>query len=69
MFKLDRNWLVILSELFVDISAAWFTITFIEPQLVGKEIKDMFFPLTSRFIFGIVTLLLAKYLRDKSRNP
>lgn len=55
------SWFGILSELFVNLSGAWFTYAFLEPQL-NPDVR--FETLTNRIFFGILTLLVAKFCRD-----
>ena len=61
-------WLEILSELLVNFAAAWFAVVFVEPQLTEiRTIKEVLL-LTFKFILGIVSLIIAKYLREKARK-
>lgn len=63
-----QMWFEILSELFVNFAAAWFAVVFIETQITEiASIKD-FLLLIFRFILGILSLLIAKYLREKGRR-
>lgn len=57
------SWFRILSELFVNLAAAWFGLIFIEPRINPNV--DLVI-LTIRFLFGILSLLVAKYFRDKN---
>jgi len=68
MSKLGKSWLEILSEFFVNIAAGWFGIIFIEPQIAPiRDITDVL-ALTFKGIFGIVSLVLAKILREETRK-
>ena len=60
-------WYQILSELFVNFAAAWFAVVFIEPQINPIQTAQDFGALIVRFGFGILSLLAAKYLRERSR--
>ena len=62
---LSPGWLEILSELFVNLAAGWLIFVFIEPQL--GPVKNPLL-LTLRFILGILTLIIAKYFRDRSKK-
>lgn len=61
-------WYQIISELFVNIAAAWFGAAFIETQInipdTGKDILSLIF----RFLTGILSLFIAKYFREKVRR-
>ena len=55
-------WFEILSELLVNLSAFWLSLLLIEPQIVSKF---NFFLLLVRLIAGIISLLIAKHLREE----
>lgn len=56
-------WLEILSELFVNLSAAWFAVVFVEPQLgLIDRFSDVLW-LILKAISGILSLFVAKHLR------
>ena len=59
------SWSDILSDLFVNLAAAWFAEVLIETQLSKNTSFDV---LILRFIFGILSLLVVKFLRDHSKN-
>ena len=59
------NWFEILSDLLVNLSSGWFALILLEP---GINPKINFWILTNRFFFGILSLSIAKYLKDKSKN-
>lgn len=61
-------WLEILSELFVNFAAAWFAVVFIETQITEIRTIEEILQLTLRFILGILSLFVAKYLREKGRK-
>ena len=60
-------WFQILSELFVNFASGWFAVVFIEPQITPVRNVQDFGALIVRFGFGILSLLAAKYLRERSR--
>lgn len=57
-----KTWFQIISELLIDLSAGIIVLVFIEQQLTGSLSL-----LTVRMIFVIVSLVLAKYLRDQTK--
>lgn len=57
-------WLEVLSDLFVEFAGVWFALVLIEPQLNPKT--DIL-TLTSRIFFGILSLVAAKYFREKGK--
>lgn len=61
-------WFEIISELFVNISAAWFAVVFIGPQISPLRTTEDFLLLMLRVGFGIISLFTAKYFRQKSRR-
>lgn len=63
-----RVWFEILSELFVNFAAAWFAVVFIETQITDIRTIEEILQLTLRFILGILSLFIAKYLREKGRK-
>lgn len=62
-----KTWLEILSELLVNIAAAWFSFVFIETQLSSTHKLDDILPLMFRVCLGILSLFFAKYLREKTK--
>ena len=61
-------WLEILSELFVDLAAAWFAVAFIEPQFgIINTFSDILWLILKVFA-GIISLFVAKHLREKARR-
>lgn len=61
-------WFEILSELLINIAAAWFAVVFIEPQLGLIHTKLDILWLILKLVAGIISLLFAKYLREKARR-
>lgn len=61
----SKVWSEILSELFVNLSAGWFAVVFIEPQL---GLLKSAWPLLFRFFLGILTLVIAKRLREEVKS-
>lgn len=57
-------WFQILSELFVNIAAAWFVVAFVDLQVVTLTFNGIL-PLTLKFALGMFSLVLAKFLREK----
>lgn len=68
MYSLSPIWLEILSELFVNLAAGWFALVFIEPRFSSLDTFEMFLVLTAKGSLGILSLLLAKYLREEARK-
>jgi len=62
-----KTWFEILSELFVNLAAAWFALLLIEPQ-ISELGPEPWLPLTLRFSLGIISLLIAKLLRELGRK-
>lgn len=63
MLVISKTWFEILSELFVSFSAGWFGSVFIEfPFQSTKHVGLLFF----RFLLGMLTLVIAKRLREES---
>jgi hypothetical protein len=62
-----KIWLEIISEWLVNISAGWFAVAVIEPNFNQVFGSDEIASLTLRFTFGIVSLMLAKLFRERSR--
>ena len=58
-------WFQIISELFVNIAAAWFGAVFIEPQINPITSFEDFLVLILRFGVGIISLFAAKFFREK----
>lgn len=59
-------WIRSLSGLSINISAVWFTVSVIGPNLVLPTSPKDYFVLTSQVVFGIVFLLIAVLL-EKGR--
>lgn len=59
-------WFGILSDLFVNIAAAWFAVVFIEPQLNPISTLEEFSFLMYKLVIGIISLYLAKCLKENS---
>lgn len=62
MDKRYRPWLKALSGLFINISAAWFALAFIGPNVAFPKSPIEFVLLTSYMIFGILFLVLTVFL-------
>lgn len=60
-------WFEVLSDLFVNISAGWFGVVFIEPQLGLVNTKVDIFWLLFKILSGIISLFIAKYFKEKAR--
>jgi len=63
-----RIWFEVISELFVNIAAAWFAFVFIENQLSTIHSVEDVFGLILRTLLGILSLFIAKFLREKARK-
>lgn len=68
MFKFDKGWLEILSEFFINLAAGWFGVVFFEPQLITIDSIGDVFVLTLKGSLGILSLVLAKILREEARK-
>ncbi len=65
MIILSPIWLEILSDLFVNLSAGWLAVAFIEPQINStRNISLLLFKL----ILAIVSLIIAKSLREEAKK-
>ena len=62
-----KTWLEIISELFVNLSAGWFAFGFIEPLLTDTFTTKTALWLILRLLAGIVSLAIAKKLRDEAK--
>lgn len=62
------TWFEVISELFVNVAAAWFVVVFIEPQITALTTREKILALMFRLFLGILSLFIAKYFRDKSRR-
>ncbi|MEK7543731.1 MAG: hypothetical protein AAB557_02590 [Patescibacteria group bacterium] len=62
MMTISTVWFEIVSELFVNLSAGWFAVVFIEPQLGTLKTP---WELLFRFFLGIISLFIAKSLREE----
>jgi len=61
-------WFEILSDLFVNLAAGWFGLVLIETQLSPvTDISSVFF-LTFKTLLGILSLILAKRLKEESKH-
>lgn len=56
------------SELFVNIATGWFGAVFIEPQISPIKTIEDFSVLILRFGVSMISLLAAKFFREKSRR-
>lgn len=65
MSKKYRPWLRALSGLSINISAAWFALAFIGPNVSFPDSPEDFLKLTLNIVFGIVFLLLTVYLERR----
>lgn len=63
-----KIWFEILSELFVNLAAGWFAVVFIEPQITDLDVGQAILPLTLRFLLSILSLIVAKILKEKIRK-
>lgn len=61
-------WLDVLSETFVNISAAWFAVAIIEPQINLIRTQKDILALMFKLFLGIISLVIAKYFREKSQK-
>ncbi len=55
------NWYLVVSDLFINIAAAWLIVIFIEPQF-GNINSQL---LILKLILAIMSLVIAKWLRDE----
>jgi len=63
-----KVWFEVISDLFVNIAAAWFVAAFIETQFYSFHSQEDIFLLLFKILNGILSLFAAKYLREKSRR-
>ena len=59
---MDPFWFVIISNLFVNLSAGWFAAALIIPATSKKKLKLNFWLFTTDLLFGIICLVIAFYL-------
>ena len=62
-------WFEIISELFVNISAGWFAVAFVDIQtvIVAPSYEKILILIFKAF-FGIISLFIAKFFREKVRK-
>lgn len=67
-FSPSSTWFLVLSELFVNIAAAWFGLVFIETQLSSVrgfgDVSNLIF----KFLIGILSLVIAKVFRSRGEK-
>ena len=61
-------WFQIISELFVNLAAGWFGVVFIQPYLESIRTPEDILWLLFKTLSGIISLFIAKYLREKSQR-
>ena len=61
-------WFQIISELFVNLAAGWFGAVFIEIQISKIQSSADILLLIFKFNIGILSLFIAKFLREKSKR-
>lgn len=61
-----RIWFSIVSDLFINLAAAWFALVLIEPYISPTSAHPVL--LTTRFLVGILSLVIAKKLKEESEN-
>lgn len=66
MAKPDQTWLSILSELLVNLAAGWFGAAFIAPNFIASRADYKPLILLADIALGIVCLLIAHHLRNRT---
>jgi hypothetical protein len=61
-------WFQIISELLINIAAAWFIVAFVEPYIEPARTTEDFLWLMFKILSGIITLFAAKFFREKSQR-
>lgn len=65
----SSSWLEIISEVLIDISAGLFLLALSDPLVSGNQSwQQVMSSLTVKTVVAIITLFLAKKLRDRSRQ-
>ncbi|MEK7617105.1 MAG: hypothetical protein AAB414_03550 [Patescibacteria group bacterium] len=59
---MDPYWFVIISNLFINLSAGWFAAALIIPATSKRTVKLNFWLFTVDILFGILCLVVAFYL-------
>lgn len=68
MRRIDTDWFLIMSELLVNLAAAWFGAAFIVPNFTGFQIPWSVLLLLGDLGIGIIFLLVAFKLRKMSKR-
>lgn len=63
MKRISSIWLEILSEVFVNLGSGWFGLVFYEAQFTADPVV-----LFLRIVFGSISLMIAKLLREEARK-
>lgn len=63
-----RLWFDVLSDLFVNISAGWFAVVFIESNIESIDNRLDVFYLLLRIVSAIVALVIAKIFRQEAQQ-
>ena len=61
----NQTWLLIISDLFVNLSAGWFGAVFIVPNFSKKKGSERFLVLISNLAASILCLIIAFELKTK----
>lgn len=64
---LSLVWAEIISELLVNLGSAWFALAVVEPK-VNPPFSRVAPLLTSRVVFGMLSLVLAKQFREAAKE-
>lgn len=68
MRRLPRPLLKTLSGLFINISAAWFIVSFVGPNISFPKSEREFLVLTWQIVLGIVFMLLSLWCEKELEN-
>jgi len=66
--QFSSAWPEIISEVLVNLGSAWIAFVVIEPKVGLPLNTDVALLLTARFVFGILSLVLAKMYREAARR-
>lgn len=64
MISLSRPWLKVLSALFVNLSAGWYGVVFITPELIELSNEAIWIVLIRDLFLGTLFLIEAKQMEE-----
>lgn len=68
MILLSRPWLKVLSALFVNLSAGWYGVVFLTPELIELSNEIIWVVLIRDLFLGTLFLIVAKQIEEILHN-